>query len=431
MSAAASCAQAPVIERTARIRPPGRVALRYALSASGPVCISAAHFIAALLFLHAFARADFGLFSFLLVIVPFCLSIAGAMIGAPAAVAFRHGAVTGSELATYLKTNLALGLAAGVTACVLMWSSGAGWNFALLSGAYGAVMTLRWFARTLTYARGPSARVLLSDVLYSTALVVGLTALYHLNRLAPFSAAAVLFGSCFLAWLSFGRTYLREQIAAAITGSLAGYRQAWSDMARWSALGVVLTEFTVNAHAYLVTFIAGPAAFASLAIGTLLMRPVQLVLAAVPDRERPVMARLLGSGNFVGARHAVNNFRIAAGAIWFLTASIAAGLLVWFPHIILRKGYEPSQALVVLGFFAAITAIRSFRTPESVLLQAAGQFRALAFACLWSSVVSLAATLLMLVFVGPVFSLVGILAGEIVVTARVHMAARAWMRSHG
>lgn len=431
MTAAASCVPAPVVGHVARIGSPGGVALRYGLSSAGPVCISAAHFIAALLFLHTFSRGEFGQFSFLLVVVPFCLSIAGAMIGAPAALVFRHGSASASLLATYLKTNLALGLAAGTAVCILMRSSGSGWNFALLSGAYGAAMTLRWFARTLTYARGPSVRVLISDVLYSAALVGALLVQRRFDQLTPVSAAAVLLGSCLIAWLSFGRAYLREQLAAAFTASLGGYRQVWNDMARWSALGVVLTEFTVNAHAYLVTFIAGPAAFAPLAVGTLLMRPVQLVLAAIPDRERPVMARLLCSGDYAGARRSVNHFRIAAGAIWFLTATSAAGILLWLPQLILRKGYEPSQALVVLGFFAAITLIRSFRTPESVLLQAAGQFRALAFVGLWSSVVSLAATFVLLLTAGPVVSLAGILAGEIVVSLRVHMAARPWMRRHG
>ena len=429
MTTAAPCAPGALGEKFARGQKAGAVAFRYALASAGPVCISAAHFIAALLFLRAFTRTEFGLFSFLLVVVPFCLSITGSMIGAPAAVALRYESLTGPELATYLKTNLALGSAAGISISILMWCSGAGWHFALISGAYGAVMTLRWFARALTYARGPAARVLASDLLYSTALMAGLLLQRHFSQLTPVSAAQILFGSCFLAWLCFGSKYLYEQFAAGLSGSIAGYARIWTEFARWSALGVVLTEFTANAHAYLVTFIAGPAAFAPLAIGTLLMRPVQLVLAAIPDRERPLMARLLGSGDHASARRSVNQFRIAAGAIWFLTVMAAAGLLAWFPQTILRKGYDSSQALVVLGFFAAITAVRSFRTPESVLLQAAGQFRPLAFASLWSSVASLAATLGLLLVAGPVFSLAGILIGEIVVTLRIFLVARSWARN--
>jgi O-antigen/teichoic acid export membrane protein len=253
--------------------------------------------------------------------------------------------------------------------------------------------------------------------------------LREFHQLTTLAAAEALFASCFVALLIFGRGFLREQIGAGFSGSLGGYRSIWNELARWSAFGVVLTELTANAHAYLVTFIAGPAAFAPLAIGSLLMRPVQLVLAAVPDRERPAMARLLGSGNYAAARHSVNHFRMAASAIWLLTTIAAVGLLQWFPQLVLRKGYDPAQAMAVLGFFAAITAVRSVRTPEAVLLQAAGQFRSLAYVSLWSSLVSLTATLLLLLVAGPVLSLAGILAGEIVVTMRVRAAARAWMQS--
>lgn len=425
----AAAAQTPVVQSSARSGKAAGIVLRYVLSSAGPFCISAAHFVAALLFLQAFTRVEFGLFSFLLVVVPFCLSIAGSMIGAPAAVAVRSGSMDAAVLATYLKTNLALGAAAEISVGLLVGLGGAGWTFAVLSGAYGAAMTVRWFARTLAYARGTGWRVLVSDILYSVLLAWTLLIVRHFDRLTPIGAAEILFLSCFFAWLSFGRDYLRKQIVAAFTGSLSGYAPIWSAFARWSALGVVLTEFTANAHAYLVTFIAGPAAFAPLAIGAFLMRPVQLVLAAIPDRERPAMARLLGSGNYKSALHSVNHFRIAAGAVWFLTATGAAGLLLWFPQLILRKGYDPSQALAVVAFFAAITLVRCIRTPELVMLQAAGEFRALACASAWASIVSLAATLVLLVVAGPVVSLAGILAGETVVTLRVRMIARAWMQS--
>jgi putative peptidoglycan lipid II flippase len=62
-------------------------------------------------------------------------------------------------------------------------------------------------------------------------------------------------------------------------------------------------------------------------------------------------------------------------------------------------------------------------------LQAAGQFRALAYATCWSSIVSLVATLAFLIAAGPVVSLAGILAGEVAVTVRIRMAARIWMQS--
>lgn len=411
---------------------PGRgiapIVWRYGLSAAGPFCISLAHFVAAIMFLHLFARADFGLFSFAMVLVAFCLSLSGALIGAPAAIGVRRGAMREDQLATYLSTNLLLGAMAAAAVSLLMLLSRAGFLLALLFGFYAGAMMLRWFARALAYAQGPAARVLASDLVYGVLLLAGLFALRAAQALTPMRAAALLLVAALLGLAAFGRRFLGTQIRFATLKALFGYQKIWLELARWSAAGVLLTEMTVNAHAYLVTFFCGPAAFAPLAAGALFIRPVQLVLAAIPDRERPIMARQLGCGDAAGARRSVNHFRIAAGAVWMATVAASTALLVWAPQLVLRKAYDPAQALLVLGFFAAITAARILRTPDSVLLQSAGQFRALARASLWSSLVSLAATLALLLAAGPVYSLAGILAGELVITSRVLTLSQKWLR---
>jgi O-antigen/teichoic acid export membrane protein len=407
------------------------VAMRYGLSAAGPLCMSGAHFVAALIFLRMFSRAEFGLISFMLVIVPFCLSLCGAMIGAPAAIGnARPQGLSAAELATLMKANLVFAVVVSGLVFALTVVSGAPVARAFVFGAYGAAMCLRWFARSYSYATNHPVRVLLSDILYSAGLLTLLVALLLLHALTPLRGAQGLLVAALLGFAGFGRTFLRDQFRWTAIGSLRDYGQVWRDLARWSAMGVVLTELTVNAHAYLVTLLAGPAAFAPLAVGALLMRPVQLVLTAVPDRERPVMARQLVRGDRAGARRSVNQFRSVAGAVWLATVSLSAVLLLWFPHLILKKGYDPSQALLVLAFYAAITATRTLRTPESVLLQAARQFRALAGASLWSSAVSITATLLLVVTVGPVASLAGILLGEIVMASRIHALSRPVASGH-
>jgi putative peptidoglycan lipid II flippase len=98
--------------------------------------------------------------------------------------------------------------------------------------------------------------------------------------------------------------------------------------------------------------------------------------------------------------------------------------------LILKKGYDETQALVVLAFFAAIMASRTLRTPESVLMQAAGEFRALAGASFWASCASLAITLFLLLVFGPVASLGGILVGDLVMTSRTISLSRRWVARH-
>src|SRR5580658_7171856 len=92
MSAIADIASVTAPEREPGARKLGRVAVRYGLSASGPVSVSGAHFIASMVFLHVLSRAEFGLFAFLLVIVPLCMSLSGALLSTSIATA-----ITGSQ----------------------------------------------------------------------------------------------------------------------------------------------------------------------------------------------------------------------------------------------------------------------------------------------------------------------------------------------
>ncbi|HUJ03034.1 MAG TPA: hypothetical protein VLW75_05310 [Rhizomicrobium sp.] len=405
---------------------------RYGLSAGGPMAVSAAHFIASLIFLHTLAPAEFGLFSFLLIVVPFALSIAGSLLGPSLMAALRRAAgIDDATLATHLKANLVIATLAAIAVAALMFASHAGANVALLLGLYGGAMTLRAFGRAYAYSIRKPLRALASDIAYSASLIAGLAVLLAANRLTIAHAAIVLAAAASIGTCAFGPAYLARQLRPGRAGALGDYGAIWREWARWAAFGVVLTELTANAHAYLVTFISGPKAFAVLALGSLLMRPASLVLSALPDIERPRMAAKIGKNDAKGAFRTVREFRTAAAAIWVATILLAAALLMWFPHVILRKGYDETQALYVLGFWIVILGIRTLRTPEAVFLQAAGEFRTLARASLWSSVTSLAVTLALLLIAGPIVSLAGLVAGDLVMTANIFALTRGWKQANG
>ena len=408
-----------------------QLALRYGLSAFGPVAVSGAHFVASVIFLHTFARADFGLFAFLLVVVPFCLSLSGSLLGVSiTSRAARDGKPSAHDLGTHMKVSLlfAGGAASAVTG--LLYVVHAPLGVAAILGLYGGVMTLRWFARSYAYAMHTPFRAATSDLLYATGVVGALVTLLLRHELTTLHAAIVLASASVLSLAAFGRAYLARQFWPGGEGALADYGSIWRDMTRWSLMGVVLTETTANAHAYLVTLIAGPGSFALLAVGALLMRPISLVYAALPDLERPAMARAIAAGDASRALRIVKQFRTAVGAMWVVTVLAAGAILIVFPHLVLKKGYGEEQALIVTALSAAIMAVRAVRTPESVLLQAAREFKPLARASLWSSVMSLAATLVLLLVVGPIASLGGILAGEALMTANIVALSRRWRCAH-
>lgn len=408
-----------------------RLAGRYSLSAIGPIAVSGAHFAASLIFLHKLPPADFGLFSFLLVVVPFCLSISSGLLGAPLVSAIgKAKAVAEDQLAAFRKVNLIFCIAAGVATALLMATSHAGLTAALVFGFYGAVMSLRWFARFNAYIANHPRRAAASDLIYSLSVLAGLAALIATGRLTLVNASMVLLFCSILSVPAFGWSFLRDQFDPKALGSFAAYRPIWRDVTRWSLMGVVLSEMTANAHAYFVTFLSGPKAFALLALGSLLMRPVSLVLQALPDRERPAMARSIAAGDIERAGKSVGEFRFAAGAVWLATIALACVILTWFPQLLLKKGYDADAALIVIAIWALIMAVRALRTPQAVFLQAAGAFHPLARAGMTSSFVSLAGTLALLLLAGPVASLGGILAGELAMTFSVAALMRSWKRAH-
>ena len=179
-------------------------ARRYILSALGPICVSAAHFIAALIFLHTLPRAAFGQFSFLLVVAPFCLSLCGALLATPVARdAMRPDGILDSQRNTLFKANAAFALLAMSAVGLLMSFGGANASLSVVFGLNGGAMSARWFARYWTYAEMRPARVLASDFCYSVLLTGGLFALLALHRLTMWSSAFALLVSAIAGLAAF------------------------------------------------------------------------------------------------------------------------------------------------------------------------------------------------------------------------------------
>ena len=419
-------------EAPPRPRPWLAKAWRYGLSTSGPVATSGAHFLASLLFVRNLPAGEFGLFSFVLVIVPFCMSIIASMAVIPVTRSLGEpDAVRARINATCLKLNLVLSAAASLCVFVFLLLAHSETAPAALLALFGGLLTARWFARCFAYVQGHIHRAVASDLVYAAALIGGLGALTWAHRLTFLSGTAALALAAAAGLLPLGRDFARDQLGAIRKGRLRDYAPIFRDLTRWSLLGVALTEATVNAHAYLVTFVSGSGAFALLALGMLVMRPISLVQSALPDLERPVMTRAIAAQDIKGLLRIQREFLAALLAVWTVTVLLAAGLLLWVPQLLLKKGYAQHDVVLVTLCTAAIMMVRNFRTPLAVKLQAAGEFKALAGIGTRSCTISVAATLILLLAFGPIASLGGIFAGELVILFAVHRLARQWMARHG
>lgn len=403
-------------------------ALRYGASAAGPVVVSAAHFLASLIFLRNLPAREFGLFSFVMVVVSFGMSLNASLITVPLT---RH-IVTGADgtrpACFQMNWLVCIGFAALLFVALL--ASQAPLKDAVLLALFAGVFTFRWFARCTAYIDGRMAAAIRSDLAYGALLVGGLAILALTHQVNFAHGSEMLLLAALVALAPFGLDFFRIQFLA-MAGDPRRYWPIFRDLSRWSLLGVALTEITVNAHAYLVTFISGAGSFALLALGMLLLRPASLMQSALPDLERPSMSRAMAVNDMAALSRIQRHFTWGLLATWLVNVLLCAAILIFLPVLILKKGYALDDVVVVAILSSIIMAMRAWRTPLAVLLQAAGQFKELASIGILSGALSVSATLALLLTMGPAASLGGILLGELVILARVIQMTGDWKRAHG
>ena len=159
-------------------------------------------------------------------------------------------------------------------------------------------------------------------------------------------------------------------------------------------------------------------------------QPLAAGLVVVPFAAGSAVAAWVGGRlvNRVGRALVVGGLvTVVVGVVGLLCAAV----LAFFPLLVLKKGYALHDVIVVAILSSIITAVRAWRTPLAVLLQAAGQFKELASIGTLSGALSVFATLALLLTVGPIASLGGILLGELVILARVIQMARDWKLTMG
>lgn len=399
------------------------VLLRYGASVAGPVAVSGAHFLASLIFLYELPVREFGLFSFVMVSLSLGLSLSISLISLPLTRSLALGDMIAIRACLQMNWVVCIGFAVSLFAALL--AGGAPLQDATLLALFAGAFTFRCFARSLAFAESRATAAIISDLTYSLVLTGSLSLLAVCDDISFAWGSGVLLLSALAALLPFGTGFFRGQLAA-LKGDPRAYLPIFRDVTRWSLAGAVLTELTINAHAYLVTFVAGPGAFALLALGMLLMRPASLTQLALTDLERPAMARAMEQGDRAALTRIRRHFTCGLGMAWLANILLCILLLAFFPGLVVRQDYGMENVIAVVSICALIVAMRSLRTPQATVLQAAGRFKELAYIGAASAIVSLLATMSLLLLAGPVASLGGIVLGELVILVLCFADARGW-----
>jgi O-antigen/teichoic acid export membrane protein len=397
----------------------------------GPIGSAGAQFLLSLVLLRTLAPSDFGAFSFLLVASQFSWGIWSALFCAPLPILLqnRDEAATGSPADTMLSVSLTATLLAALIFGSLSLAMRMPVETSLIFAGYAAIALLRWFARAFAYAMGSQLRTTFSDVIYCALVLVGtgLLLLTHVHSLA--GAYAVLLVAGGVGLLPFGHHYLARQFIHVRIRHLRGYIPVWKQHSGWSLLGVLTTEATANSHAYIVTLVLGPTAFAPIAASALMIRPIGVAMNALTEFERARIARQIGGGDIKGAFASIQFFRLVLLALWIGSALAAALLFSSDMKLLIPAQYDRGFIIAGGALWMAVAGMRMIRTPDSALLQAVGAFRPLAHASLLSSILSVAAVIVLLLAGGPLWSIAGIFLGEAMLAGWTWMQARQWRRT--
>ncbi len=403
---------------------------RYALAVVAPSSVSAAHFIVQLLMLAHVQPSDFGTFAFLMVLVQLGYGLSNALISTPYDVNVSRSTADDDMKKTLIACNLIYAVLFGF-ACLGAGLTLISESWIYLFAVFGGVSMIRWFGRVFCYASQRPTSAALSDLVYSGTLCLAAVAIVWTKQFSMSLVCLAFIAAACLGALCLGSRFLYAQFSSVFSASLSPYRAIWLEQSRWTLIGVVSTETTNNIHSYLVTWFAGPSQFAPISAAALFLRPVMLSITALTQLERPAMGRALAAGNIEGAKKTRFRFHIALLLTWAATMILAIGILMFHPSLIIKPSYNATDIKISLALFSVITLSQIWGAPNNVFLQAARSFKKLSNVSIVSSVFSIVGVLLLLTILPPVYSLIGIVIGQVVMSTQIAFLVKNWKPANG
>lgn len=410
----------------------GQLAQRFLMAISGTAGVALSSFILAALLLKTVTPAQFGIYSFIQVVIALGYGVSNALLGSPLLVALnRTEYIVPGTAESYFKANFWISLVAAFPVWVIVFNLGESKNVSSLFAVAAVLMWTRWFGRSYANAMNEPARTAVSDICYTIVVIAGAILLFIKDSLNFKTVPILLLCGAGLGILALGQNSLTVQVSGIWRGKLTSFYDGFRGQGRYALVGVLTTEAANNAHSYIVALLLGPVAFAPLAASRLLFRPVQLVILSLIQLERPRISKLLGSKQIKQAMHAIRAFRYVALGCWVANILVAYVIIVFFHEMVIDAGYDLQVIIQATLFWCVIMGLRSLRGAEIALVQANGNFKELAKVTMVSSIVTLPLVLGLVYFFGAVWSLGGIVMGDIVTAVLILKLSRITMPPEG
>jgi len=385
----------------------------------GPIAVAGSHFAVSAALIPNASPEAFGTFAFAMVVMQVVTGISDGIIGSPMAVITREGG--SSNINIFRSVNLLYCAVAffltWVTLCTFV-------NFptATLLSLFISIMAYRWFWRAVLFQQGRKVQAWIADTIYSAVVMVLLLSLLIGDVIYLWTVAVCLLASAIVTTPVFLSTRETLQPAVFLT-SLRCFKSIWLKHSRWSLLGVGANALAIEAHVFVVSFIAGPEAFAPVAIAALLYRPTLIGIYSIAQIERPRISKVMQLEGIPAAVRETRAFTVVLSVLW-LCNSLAAAAAIYGGNHLIRETYDVALVTKCALLLGAVMLLRSARHPLLVLLQAMHQFRAIAYVTAGVAPLSIGFTAIGLHFGDLPGSILGLLIADIVLSIAVYTLFR-------
>jgi O-antigen/teichoic acid export membrane protein len=407
---------------------------RYLVSAVDQIGLSVFNFILNIALLRFLTTTEYGVMSLWISVSLFTVGLQNATVNTPLSVYAPHAREKGAGrlmeggLAT---VNLAVvGALVAATAGIVSFGGGdwapRGPGAALAIPIFVGSNLFREYFRSIAFARRDMPMLALIDGPYLAVTTVCI--LFMLTWGQRHASLAVAFVALSVGCVvgCFGGHLRLRDLRLFPAGWLTSYRSIAGEVA-WSLLGVLANHAQARSYVYLATSLAGLKALAAISAVGMLFRPVGLLMTAWERSARPDLASMIAARQ--AGRFALALARgLAAAAVGSVAWTLAL-LIIW--QVIERRvlgGKYPDAGGLILPW-AVASGVMLGRYVIGVGLQAAREFKFLAYAQIIGGIVSTVAVAAMIEWRGYTWTMWGMTAGEaacfLLSTVRLHSVCRA------
>lgn len=273
----------------------------------------------------------------------------------------------------------------------------------------------RWFARSILQTRADCQSLISSDAIFSGITLFGLALLWWQQQIDLASISSLTIVAAIGSMLSAGRIFWQLHTQIWQQCCWAEWRQGYQAQGKPAFIGVLSSESAANAHSYLVTLIAGPAAFAPIAAAAMVFRPCALLLTNFSQLSRSQLLQLKHQDQAL--LPLVARFRQHAAVLWLLNVLLLLIVvsIAWEPiRVFLIEKQLDEQTIVwaILGW-CVLTLLRCWRSGATIYLQVQDQFAVLARTAVMPALLSVGLVIVSLQWWPAVWTLAAIIVSEL------------------